>query len=177
MKQQALLTTSLLSACSALTVLLLAPRTPARDVVIAVCVCWSVVVTTLAPASVASAAVDVLACAVVPAMWIVSKYGHAAGLAVVVPAFAFVLAAAVRLSRAIEGQAAIGWPTSLVAGALTAAVTTSIALATSAVASVALLVGAVLLLLPQVASWSPRWLAVVLAVASTAALSALAYQA
>jgi CDP-diacylglycerol--serine O-phosphatidyltransferase len=156
---------SVVSAISALTVLQLAPHTPARDVVVCLCLCWSLVAdmvdgplarrlgaTSSFGASLDSLA-DLLAFGVVPAMWCIAEHGVRLGLLVVVPAFAYVVAAAIRLARFVDdstppgrfGTTFVGVPTTAAAALILVAVAAGRVAGTAAVDVVALVVAAVLM--------------------------------
>lgn len=101
--------TSVVSATAALLVLVMAPRSAARDVVVAACLAWSLLadrvdgllarklgVTSLTGAQLDSLA-DAIAFGVVPPLWLAAR--HDPFLPLVVAAVAYVVAAVVRLAR------------------------------------------------------------------------------
>jgi len=158
---------SLVASSSALTTLLLAPRTPARDVVIAACLCWSIVAGMIARRAVAVVVVDIaeaLAGGIVPALWLVSKHGHAQGLVVVVPAFAFIGAVVWGRARIVDGAGS-----SATSSAAAAIVIAAVASSTLAVELGALVVGALIAATAPTAL-AKRWPWLLLALTSTAVL-------
>jgi CDP-diacylglycerol--serine O-phosphatidyltransferase len=179
---------------AALTVLQVAPHTPARDVVVCLCLCWSLVAdmvdgplarrlnsTSSFGASLDSLA-DLLAFGVVPAMWCIAEHGVQLGLLVVVPAVGYVVAATIRLARFVDdgappgrfGPTFVGVPTTAAAAFIVVAVAVGRA-ADTAVVDVAVLVFAALLMpsrVPYPKHGIGRWPLMVLVPLAACALMA-----
>ena len=111
---------SLISAATALILLVLAPTSLARDALVAACIAWSMGADGLdgplarklnAQTSLGAhldSLADLTAFGVVPAMWLIARHGLDYGAAVVVPGVLWVCAAAIRLARFAEDGVAPG---------------------------------------------------------------------
>lgn len=96
---------------------------------------------------------DLLAFGVVPAMWCIGEHGVRLGLIVVVPAFAYILGAAIRLARFVEdgtpagrfGPTFVGMPSTAAAAVVLVSVAVGRATATDIVDVVGLGIAAALM--------------------------------
>jgi CDP-diacylglycerol--serine O-phosphatidyltransferase len=157
---------SLLSASTALIALVMAPSSPARDVLIGACIAWSMVADgldgplarTLDAQTNLGAHLDSLcdltAFGIAPALWLVGRHGVDLGAIVVVPAVLWIGAAAFRLARFADdgvkkvgrfGPAFTGVPTPVAAALLVTSVAVATLLGERLVEVGALVVGALLM--------------------------------